>query len=60
MIKIIKDFRLTKILRQEKLFHRFMHFLYCNVLSFGGKINTRRISQPDMESNFTKIIDGIF
>ena len=35
-------------------------FLYCSVLSLGGKVNTRRISQPDMESIFTKIIYEIF
>ena len=32
--------------------------LQCTI--FGGKINTRRISQPDMESFFTKIIYEIF
>ena len=35
-------------------------FLYCSVLSLGGKVNTKRMSQPDMESIFTKIIDEIF
>ena len=29
--------------------------LYCSVLSLGEKVNTRRMSQPDMESIFTKI-----
>jgi len=29
-------------------------------LSLGGKVNTRRIPQPDMESIFTKIIYEIF
>ena len=35
-------------------------FLYCSLLSLGGKVNTRRMSQPDMESIFTKIIYEIF
>ena len=39
---------------QGKLFQRFTHFLYCSVLSLDGKVNTRRMSQPDMESIFTK------
>ena len=26
------------------------HFLYCSVLSLGSKVNTRRMSQPDMGS----------
>ena len=30
------------------------------VLSLGGKVNTRRMSQPDMESIFTKIIYEVF
>ncbi len=30
-------------------------FLYCSVLSLGGKVDTRRMSQPDIESIFTKI-----
>ena len=28
------------------------HFLYCSVLSLGGKVNKRRMSQPDMGSIF--------
>ena len=36
------------------------HFLYYSVLSLGGKVNTRGMSQPDMESIFTKIIYEIF
>ena len=51
---------LPKVLFQGKLFHRCKHFLYCSVLSFGGKVNTRRMSQPDMEFIFTKIIYEIF
>ena len=39
---------------QGKLFQKCRHFLYCSVLSLGGKVNTRRMSQPDMESIFTK------
>ena len=39
---------------QGKLFQRCTYFLYCSVLSLGGKVNTRRISQPDMQSIFTK------
>jgi len=45
---------------QGKLFQRCTHFLYCSVPSLGGKVNTRRMSQPDMESIFTKIIYKIF
>ena len=29
-------------------------FLYCSVLSLGGKVNTRRMSKPQMESIFKK------
>ena len=32
-----------------------VHFLYCSVLSLGGKVNTRRMSQPDMESILIKL-----
>ena len=28
--------------------------VYCSVLSLVGKVNTRRMSQPNMESNFYK------
>jgi len=45
---------------QGKLFQRCTHFLYCSVLFLDGKVNTRRMSQPDMESIFTKIIYEIF
>ena len=48
------------VLVQGKLFQRCTHFLYCSVLSLGGKVNTKRMSQPDMESIFTKIINEIF
>ena len=43
-----------KVQMQGKLFQRCTHFLYCSVLSLGGKVNTRRIPQPDMGSIFTK------
>ncbi len=49
-----------KDLMQGKLFQRCTHFLYCSALSLGGKVNTRWMSQPDMESIFTKIIYEIF
>ena len=45
-----------KVLMQGKLFQRCTYFLYCSVLSLGGNVNTRRMSQPDMESIFTKIV----
>ena len=45
---------------QGKLFQRCTHFLYCNVLSLGRKVNTRQMSQTDMESIFTNIIYEIF
>jgi len=50
----------VKVLMQGKLFQRCTHFLYCSILSSGGKVNTRRMSQPDMESIFTKIIYELF
>ena len=33
---------------QGKLFQMCTHLLYCSVLSLGGNVNTRRMSQPDM------------
>ena len=45
-----------KVIMQRNLFQKCKHFMYCSVLSLGGKVNTRRMSQPDMESIFTKII----
>ena len=44
------------VLMQGKLFQRCKHFLCCSVLSLGGKVNTRQMSEPDMESIFTKIM----
>ena len=49
-----------KVIMQGKLFQRCTHFLYCSVLSLGGTVNTRRMSEPDMESIATKIIYEIF
>ena len=37
---------------QGKLFQRCTHLLYCIVLSLGGNVNTRRMSQPDMGTIF--------
>ena len=37
---------------QGKLFQRCTHLLYCSILSLGGNVNTRRMSQPDMGSIF--------
>ena len=45
---------LTKVLMQGKLFQRCTYFLYWSVLSLGGKVNTRRMSKPNMGSIFTK------
>ena len=50
----------AKVLMQGKLFQRCTHFLYSSLLSLGGKVNTRRMSQLDMEPIFTKIIYEIF
>ena len=41
-----------KIIMQGKFFQRCMHLLYCSVLSLGGNVNTRRMSQPYMGSMF--------
>jgi len=37
---------------QGKFFQKCTHLLYCSVLSLGGNINTRRMSQPYMGSIF--------
>ena len=58
LINNVEDF--SKVLMQGKLFQSCTHFLYCSVLSLGGKVNTRRMSQLDMGSIFTKIIYEIF
>ena len=49
-----------KITMQGKLFQRFTHLLYWSVLSMGGNVNTRRISQPGMGSIFHIKINEIF
>ena len=54
------NFPIAKLLMQGKLFDRCMYFLYCSVLSLGGKVNARRIPQPGMESILKKIIYEIF
>ena len=56
----LQNIILTKVTMSGKLFHRCAHFLYCSVLSLGGKVNSRRMSKSDMESIFTKIIYEIF
>ena len=43
---------LDKVIIQVMLFQRYTHLLYCSVLSLSGYVNTRRMSQPDMESIF--------
>ena len=48
--------RETKGTNTMKVISEVYAFLYCRVLSLGGKVNTRRMSQPDIESIFTKII----
>ena len=42
----------TKVIMQGNLFHKCTHLLYCSVLSLGGNVNTRRMSNPDMGSIF--------
>ena len=37
---------------QRKLFQRCTPLLYCSVLSLGGNVNTRRMSETDMGSIF--------
>jgi len=37
---------------QWKLFQKCTQLLYCSVLSLGGNVNTRRMSEPDMGSIF--------
>ena len=51
----------TKVIMQGKLFQRCTHLLYCSVLSLGGNVHTRRMSQPDKGSIFnTKKNNEIF
>ena len=42
----------AKVIMQGKLFQRCTHLLNCSVLSLGGNVNTRRMSQPNMGSIF--------
>ena len=44
----------------RKVISEVYSFLYCSGLSLAGKVNTRRMSQPDKEPIFTKIIYEIF
>jgi len=46
--KKITKIVLNKVIMQVKLFQRCTHLLYCSVLSQGGNVNTRGMSQPDM------------
>ena len=55
-----KKLIMGKVLMQGKFFQRCAIFCTAVYLSLGGKVNTRRMSQPDMESIFTKIIYEIF
>ena len=57
---LISKVHSIKDVMQGKLFQKCTHLLYCSVLSLGAIVNTRRVSQPDMESIFTKIIFEIF
>ena len=54
------NLHISKVLMQGKLFQRGAHYFYCSVLSLGGKVNTRRMSETDMESIFTKKSYEIF
>ena len=45
-------FNFIKFIMQGKLFQRCAHLLYCSVLSLGGNVNTRWMSQPYMGSIF--------
>ena len=40
---LARNFNFLKVIMQGKLFQRCMNFLYCSVLSLGGKVNTRRM-----------------
>ena len=42
----------SKGVMQGKLFQSCTHLLYCSVLSLGGNVNTRRMSQSDTGSIF--------
>ena len=50
-----------KVIMQGKLLQRCTHLLYCSVLSLGGNVNTRRMSQPDrLSAKICDIIHSIF
>ena len=49
---VIVYLQMTNVLMQGKLFQMGTHILYCSVLSMGGNVNTRRMSEPDMGSVF--------
>ena len=51
-MKTTFDFNFILVIMQGKLFQRCAHLLYCSVLSLGGNVNTRWMSQPDMGSIF--------
>ena len=55
-----KKLTMGKVQMRGKFFQRCAIFCTAVYLSLGGKVNTRRMSQPDMESIFTKIIYEIF
>ena len=59
-IPTVHGFGLLKVIMQGKLFQRCTHLLYCNVLSLGGNVNTRRMLMPDMGSIFHIKINEIF
>ena len=48
----VNNFTRIKVIMKGKLFQRCAHLLYCSVLSLVGKVNARRMSQPDMGSIF--------
>ena len=48
--KFLQRFIYCKVIMEGKLFQRCTHLLNCSVLSLGGNVNTRRMSQPDMGS----------
>ena len=52
LFRATKKYELAKDVMQGKLFQKCTHLLYCSVLSLGGKVNTRRMSKPEMGSIF--------
>ena len=45
-----------KVLMQGKFFQRCAHFLFCSVNSLAGKVNTRRMSKPDMNTDSSILV----